>query len=214
MDAGKRCVNLNMCDYIVYSHVFPNGKRYIGITKTDVDKRWMNGKGYKTQPKIAKAIEKYGWENVTHEILAVGLTQEMANTLEQFYIEKYDSMNNGYNATIGGDNILTCYLDSHVLEMLNYAQKHFNTKDTIMELVDKDRCNYNGAQFWNEAASAIEAKHGKMSATSMRDVDKFWWYMLQYYILNEKIGNGEDVNEWREELYEDMMCRMYACKTS
>lgn len=202
-----------MCDYIVYSHVFPNGKRYIGITKTDVNKRWMNGKGYKTQPKIAKAIEKYGWENVTHEILAIGLTQEMANTLEQFYIKKYDSMNNGYNATIGGDNILTCYLDSYVLQMLNYANRHFIIEGTIMEVVMQDKNNAECAAYWNEVARAVTVKHGKFSATDARDVDKFWWYVLQYTVLSEKMDKGEDVSNWQEETYEEMMARIICKRT-
>ena len=55
-----RClVNKNYC---VYEHIFPNGKKYIGIS-CDAEKRWRNGKGYETQPKIARAINKYGWKD-------------------------------------------------------------------------------------------------------------------------------------------------------
>jgi hypothetical protein len=36
---------------------------------------------------FGKAIQKYGWENFSHEILAEKLTQSEANELEKYYIE-------------------------------------------------------------------------------------------------------------------------------
>lgn len=32
--------------YIVYVHIFPNGKKYFGITSKAPNQRWENGKGY------------------------------------------------------------------------------------------------------------------------------------------------------------------------
>ena len=60
-----------MRKYKVYKHTFPNGKIYIGITsKKNVKRRWGNGgSGYKDQTYMRNAINKYGWENVKHEIL-------------------------------------------------------------------------------------------------------------------------------------------------
>ena len=48
------------------------------------------------------AIQKYGWENVHHEILAVGLSLKEANQVEQEMVVKFDSVNNGYNISSGG----------------------------------------------------------------------------------------------------------------
>lgn len=48
------------------------------------------------------AINKYGWENFEHIILATGLTFEEANLKEKEYIEKFNSINNGYNIQSGG----------------------------------------------------------------------------------------------------------------
>ena len=164
-----------MSDYIVYCHTFPNGKRYIGITNTSTDKRWNNGNGYKTQPKIARAITKYGWQNVVHEVLAVGLDHDKANEMEQYYIAKYDTLNNGYNATIGGDNILSTYLDPYVLDMIRYVKNHCSYWDiTGANIVYGDRHNKEASEFWNEAARAIQVKHGRLSATDEISVAKFW----------------------------------------
>lgn len=101
--------------YIVYEHLFPNGKRYFGITcKKDAKKRWENGFGYtKTkQPVMYNAIKKYGWENILHLILFEDLTKKQANEKEKELIKKYKTNCKkygnefGYNMTDGGDG--TC----------------------------------------------------------------------------------------------------------
>lgn len=182
-----------MSDYIVYCHIFPNGKRYIGITKTSVDKRWCNGNGYMTQSKIARAIKKYGWENVVHEVLAVGLDHDKANEMEQYYIAKYDTLNNGYNATIGGDNILSTYLDSYVLDMIRYVKKHcYDWNQTGAKLVYDDRHNKEASRFWNEAARAIQIKHGRLSTTDERSVAKFWCELDVYCSIYNMLQDGRD----------------------
>lgn len=91
--------------YLVYRHIFPNGKSYVGITKRPPLLRWKNGTAYKKQAKIAHAIAKYGWENVQHEVLAYGLTLAEANRMEQEMIVQFDSIVNGYNITSGGDGL-------------------------------------------------------------------------------------------------------------
>lgn len=89
--------------YIVYEHVAPNNKRYIGITHNATTRRWgTQGQGYKHQPKFYNAIQKYGWENFQHNILFQHLTAQQAGIKEQELIKKYDSINNGYNNDSGG----------------------------------------------------------------------------------------------------------------
>lgn len=93
-------------DYSLYRHTFPNGKMYIGITKkTPICRRWQNGKGYCQQPKMAHAIAKYGWVNVRHDILLIDLTEQEAKFWEQFYIRQFNTVENGYNITFGGDGL-------------------------------------------------------------------------------------------------------------
>lgn len=91
--------------YTVYCHTNKiNGKRYVGITKQKPEKRWCNGKGYNTQY-FRRAIDKYGWEEFTHEILFTDLTENEAKEKEIELIAKWDLTNpqKGYNVTFGGD---------------------------------------------------------------------------------------------------------------
>lgn len=83
--------------YYIYRHILPDGLSYIGKTK-NIEKRYQNGKGYKKCPKFYKAIVKYGWDNIKHEILYTIDDECKARGLEKDMIEKYDSIENGYNS--------------------------------------------------------------------------------------------------------------------
>ena len=96
-------------NYIIYKHTLitespHKGWSYIGQTcrAEDPNLRWCNGKGYTKCRKFYNAIKKYGWSAFSHEILAEVSTPEEADKLESEYIKKYDSINNGYNITLGG----------------------------------------------------------------------------------------------------------------
>ena len=90
--------------YCVYKHTFPNNKIYIGITGNKPEHRWRSGWGYNNQPLMANAINKYGWNNIEHEILYDGLTKEEAERLEFNLIAEYQSNKRefGYNVDNGG----------------------------------------------------------------------------------------------------------------
>ena len=89
--------------YIVYKHINKiNGKVYIGQTALNVERRWRNGKGYKTGV-FKKAIEKYGWDNFEHIIVRDKLSKEEANLLGVSLIRKYKELGICYNITDGGE---------------------------------------------------------------------------------------------------------------
>lgn len=89
--------------YCVYKHTAPNGKVYVGITGRDPEKRWNYGHGYDTQF-FGKAVKKYGWENIKHEILKSGLTADEAFEAEIEAIREFNSRDpmHGYNCDEGG----------------------------------------------------------------------------------------------------------------
>ena len=91
--------------YSVYKHTFPNEKVYIGITCRKPKSRWgLNGNGYKLQSLVYNAIQKYGWDNIKHEVLFINLTKEEAEQKEIELIREYKSNNIdfGYNISDGG----------------------------------------------------------------------------------------------------------------
>lgn len=95
-----------MREYKIYCHVFPNGKRYFGQTKRTLEERFgKNGINYKDSPFLWNAIQKYGWENISHILIKDNLTKEEANKYEMAYIKSYKTYdkNHGYNLTLGGD---------------------------------------------------------------------------------------------------------------
>ena len=92
-----------MDNYTVYVHIDPEGKRYYGATKMDVERRWKDGRGYKNNLYFWKSIQKYGWGNIQHIIVARGLSKEEAHWLEEELIKTFDTTNRykGYNITKG-----------------------------------------------------------------------------------------------------------------
>lgn len=93
-----------MNDYKVYEHIFPNGKKYIGITCRPLKNRFKSGHGYDHNVHMKNAINKYGWNNVKHLVIAENLTKKQAEDMEIKLIAKYDLTNRekGYNIEKGG----------------------------------------------------------------------------------------------------------------
>lgn len=100
-------MNTELC-YSVYMHINKiNNKKYIGITKTSLLKRWgHNGSGYNGnhQPLFENAIKKYGWDNFEHLILYQNVSKEQACKKEIELISLYKTQDRryGYNIQPGG----------------------------------------------------------------------------------------------------------------
>lgn len=99
----------NQKEYIVYKHTSPSGKVYIGITCQKPKSRWRNGEGYRPRQgeltPFWRAIEKYGWGNIKHEIVATHLSRKEACLMEKELIRKFksDDSQYGYNVLKGGE---------------------------------------------------------------------------------------------------------------
>lgn len=98
--------NLNLRSFVVYVHRSPNGKIYVGITSRPTVERWgSSGQGYRENKHFWAAIQKYGWNNFEHKIVASNLSLEEACSLEIELIAEYNSIDPafGYNQTTGGN---------------------------------------------------------------------------------------------------------------
>jgi group I intron endonuclease len=109
---------------IVYSFTNKiNGKRYIGQTINPKsryiahinDSNNPNSQAYNYP--LAKALRKYGLNNFVYEVLGEELTIDEMNELEIYYIDLYDSINNGYNILEGGRNASRIHSDEAKAKM-------------------------------------------------------------------------------------------------
>lgn len=89
--------------WLVYKHVSPSYKVYIGITHLLPSQRWCRGKGYKNNPMFYRAVKKYGWDNIEHKIVISDLTKEQAEEVEKQLISYYKNVGLSYNITNGGE---------------------------------------------------------------------------------------------------------------
>lgn len=91
--------------YIITNNI--NGKVYIGQTTRTAAERFQGHLAtvfkHKRDFKLSRALRKYGPENFKVQTLKICKDKEELNFYEKYFIEQYDSINKGYNMTIGGD---------------------------------------------------------------------------------------------------------------
>lgn len=79
------------------------GLSYIGQTKQKLSTRLSKHKTDITNTRISRAIAKYGFNNFSKEVLATCSTQTEVNSLEIYYINKFNTISpDGYNIHSGG----------------------------------------------------------------------------------------------------------------
>lgn len=114
-----------------------NGKSYIGQTRYTIEFRWKQHQHKKDNTYFHNAIHKYGIENFSIEILEECNVEDL-NSREIFYIAKYDTFNNGYNLTIGGDGNRRLLLDDSYNEIKElYLSGFSSNKISTLYKVDK-----------------------------------------------------------------------------
>lgn len=132
-----------MNEYTVYVHIDPEGKRYYGATKMDVNRRWKrNGRGYIHNKYFTNAIKKFGWSNIQHIVVARGLSEDEAYWLEVKLIKEFDTTNpnKGYNISKGGKGWMGCKHSEDYKKKLSKANKgKHHTEDAKKKIGDANR---------------------------------------------------------------------------
>jgi group I intron endonuclease len=80
-----------------------NGKVYIGQTTVDLKKRRSHHENTQVRYYFHRAIKKHGKDNFNWQILEHCDSKEEMDDMEFHYIKQYNSLNNGYNLTLGGE---------------------------------------------------------------------------------------------------------------
>lgn len=107
--------------WILYRHTSPSNKVYIGITSNKPYIRWRGGNGYKSCKLFYRAILKYSWNNIKHEVLFTGLTEDRAKKLEIELIRHYKALGISYNITDGGDGMIGYKHSQEIIKKLKDA---------------------------------------------------------------------------------------------
>ena len=84
-----------------------NNKKYVGLTTGSLKKRWSEHKSTKTEKQIIhKALQKYGEENFSIEVLEECSSLNDLNKSEIYWIKKLNTLKpNGYNLSNGGNSL-------------------------------------------------------------------------------------------------------------
>lgn len=113
------------------------GKSYIGQTRYTVEFRWRQHQHKKDGCYFHNSIQKYGADNFTVETLEECDYKDL-DSREIYYIAKYDTFNNGYNTTIGGDGRRKIITDNQYDEIRELYLSGFSS-NKIAELYKVDK---------------------------------------------------------------------------
>lgn len=139
-------------NYSVYEHITPDGMYYFGVS-TDIKKRWIcNGVNYKTTS-LQPYIDKFGWDNIQHQVLFENQTKENALWIEDFLIKTAREDGCCINKNRSG----------HITEEENYNRNKFN------------KYREEHREEWNKYQREYREEHREESRTYMRN------YMRKYY---------------------------------
>lgn len=165
--------------FFVYTHTCPNGKRYVGITTQTPNKRWKNGYGYHHNEHFQSAIQKYGWDNIDHEMFKTS-TRELMFLWEKILIYYHKTVDRkyGYNKTTGGDGCME-FSDEHK-KRISEALKGKPTPKQSEETKKKRSMKLKGRVFTEETKKKMsESAKGKVfseeSRRKMSEAKKLYW---------------------------------------
>lgn len=141
--------------YITTNHI--NGKQYIGQKKYDKQDKWKDYLG--SGIILSKAIEKYGKENFSKEIIEECKSKEKLDEREKYWISYYNAVDsdNFYNIASGGDggNTIAGYSEEQLRQYKEYKSKLHKetvhrgedatsaklTEKQVMEIIDRLKNN-------------------------------------------------------------------------
>ena len=111
-----------------------NGKSYIGQTIQNVKERFYQHCATKCSKAVSnmaihRAIKKYGKSNFTVEVIEE-IDSANLNDRERYWIKYYNSYNNGYNSTKGGQDGCKSFKDLDIESII----KEYNTGKSLRTL--------------------------------------------------------------------------------
>ena len=89
--------------YSIYVHTTPDGRKYVGCTSQELNKRSHGGSHYKKNTRFYDAIKFFGWDNIQHKVLETVEDKKTALKREEYYtlLWRTNEPEFGYNIFVG-----------------------------------------------------------------------------------------------------------------
>lgn len=171
----------------MYVHINKiNGKTYVGRTSQNPEDRYgINGTGYLRQdkysgrylqPLFANAINKYGWDNFYHEVIASNLTEQESINFEKLLINLLHSNKKefGYNMTDGGEDLSNLWSEER-------KARHSNNRRISVRCIELN-------QSFETLGQAVKA-----TKVSSAEIQKCCWSRVKKNRKGKRDKNG---NHW------------------
>ncbi len=194
-------VNKQEGKWAVYRHISPSGKVYIGITSRDPKLRWGHGCNYNNCI-FANAIKKYGWNNIVHQIMFTGLSEDRAKNLEISLIRHYKNLGISYNMTDGGSGIIGI---PHTQKWLDAVRKcwtgRHHTEETKRKISEANKGNQAAkGMHWSKESIAKRTATRKINGQKRRmdreELAKIKQKSAKVIPVKQYTLDGEFVNEY------------------
>jgi group I intron endonuclease len=172
---------------VIYKLTHISGKSYIGYTK-HFEIRMNQHKNCKNGQMISRAIQKYGWAEFNQEVIFESDDETyLLKECESFYIKKFDTKNNGYNMTDGGDGVID--FDGKIAKKISITLKgHKVSKETR----DKISKSLSGKKYKDGRTSSLLGKKPWNKGKKMS---------IEYCEKNRQVHLGKKISqETREKL--------------
>lgn len=160
-----------------------NGKVYIGQS-IYINRRWQDHKEDYSNgtSKFYKAIQEFGWDNFEWSVIEE-CSEEKLNDREKYWIDYYDSINNGYNTIYGNPFERKKYSKLSDERHDELIQDLLSTSTSIKDLSDK----YNlGLSYVYEINQGHESRRKEDLKYPLRKLENHFKGIRDYNELTDK----------------------------
>ena len=175
-----------------------NNKCYIGITNNPQRRKYQHWSP-SVKHNLHLAMDKYGKENFSFEILYESESKEEALEQEENYVSQYDSFKNGYNMTPGGEwnpSLVEEIVTKRTYKLLNDKEvnqklRHIGEDNPRANYTEEDVINIRKRRMAGERGSDVyeDYKHKDNNAGWRAGFSKIWLHDSWIDICKEFIGN-------------------------
>lgn len=200
---------------VIYKYTSPSGKVYIGQTINEKKRRSgflceTNDSYSKKNSKIDNARKKYGVKNFKYDILFkkeysdINEMIDELNFLERKYIIEYDSLNNGYNMTEGGEGVLKLEMseetknkitkanlkkyEKYINDTKIYPIRHKNIKKTEKEK-NLNRCGEKNSFYGKHHSEETKKIISEKNSVKVVQIDKDTNEIINVFKSAKEAGN-------------------------